>query len=76
MCTLPVGTYWGVSVRLHLTFLLLLALEIVNAILRHGNFPFAALIFLVDGPILFFTIVVNGLCHALASWKLGTCPVA
>lgn len=60
----------GIPIRLHYTFFLLLAIELISS-LRYGEPLFILLLFLLYGPILLITIIVHELGHALTTKKLG-----
>lgn len=52
---------FGVPVRVHYSYLILLQVEVFASFLVYVNFTFTLLIFLIYGPILFGTLVLVSL---------------
>ena len=67
--TLSLGSIFSIPIRLHLSFFLLLGLQMVLSLLGAGNVYPMYLLFtvVVYGPILFLTIFVHELGHAWAA---------
>ena len=66
----------GIPIKLHWTFFMLLALELIDAIFRVQLFSFTMLIVVLYGPILLITIVVHELgTSSFLSFSLVVCSV-
>lgn len=61
---------FGIPIKLHFSFFILLGLEMVFSILEE-NAAWTTFIFLLYGPFLLTTIIIHELGHALATLKQG-----
>ena len=69
--TISMGSVKGIPIQLHLSFFLLLALEVIIS-LRYRMYPIYILfIVTLYGPILLITVIAHELGHALTTKRMG-----
>ena len=69
--TFPVGSLFGIPVKLHALFPAYVAVTTVLAFVTALSFERGVLTFLVSGPVLFGTVLVHELGHCFATWREG-----
>jgi len=68
--TFPVGSVFGIPVKLHALFPAYIVVTTVLGFLG-ATFEEGVLAFLVNGPVLFGTVLVHELGHCFATWHVG-----
>lgn len=79
-CSLNCGScLFGIAVKIHYTFFILVILEVVLAQIRYTTLSYTLLVFFVYGPVLFFTVLIvrttydrDALREIRARWKRWT----
>ena len=71
-CSAPLGSCCcGIPIRLHVTFFLLLGLELFAAWRQWNHINYLILTVVLYGPVLLVTIIVHELGHAMMNRQLG-----
>jgi len=65
-----IGTWLGIPIQVNFTYFILLIFAVLESI-RYKLFKYSLYIFILYGPILFFTILIHEFGHALTARKLG-----
>ncbi|GFR46775.1 hypothetical protein Agub_g8403 [Astrephomene gubernaculifera] len=67
--SIPLGSLFGIPIRLHVTFLAVLALQLLGSLAYGGQW--VLLWFLLLGPVLLLTVLVHELGHCAAARAVG-----
>ena len=71
-CALPLGSCcMGIPIRLHYTFLALLAVQVFFAYRQHDDFWYTLLMGILFGPVLLITVLIHELGHAWMNRRFG-----
>ncbi|KAG2489733.1 hypothetical protein HYH03_011840 [Edaphochlamys debaryana] len=65
----PMGSVFGIPIRLHMMFLMVLGMQLMGAMYYGGQYVF--LWFILLGPVLLLTVLVHELGHCLAARSVG-----
>jgi Zn-dependent protease len=69
-CACSIGSLFGVPIKLHFSYFILLALTLLGSI-QYRSVRYSLYEFIIMGPILFITILIHELGHILMARKLG-----
>lgn len=61
----------GIRIRLHWSMFVIVILSLITSLIRRDSFTIVFFSFLLDGPILFLTVLIHEIGHALVTRRLG-----
>ena len=68
--TFPCGELFGIPIKIHVLFPIYMAVQTLYAF-SLGSPEYGALVLLLNGPVLYGTVLIHELGHCFATWSVG-----